>query len=368
MAEIPKDKPKDIIWDAEWAARHMDFRFPEVTDSEFLAAFKKVMIEVSGDRMYDYRAAEQVEEYLVAGGHTCPNMEKEAASEGFSRYSKIKDFIRLQLDVVRGAASKWRGHDPIHLKMWPAWSLETRGITTGSDYRERWEKVGGKFFKPLGDGSIPDMGESKMIALKTDSIWKRLGDPAIFPDALGIDHPPFCSGPGLSWGTVNEIEAIAIGLIQSDLSPQVIESLIQLHLEQERSRAEILEQSLKESREAYAQMHSPEAMLAKEEALAKWWMLLDFANGLNREIRNSISNGSIIDQQVLDERIKQSLLHKRLNFNPRVKAILHRALGDLGEASGNHEEAKTQYRLALSLDSKVGCKRDLTRLVGQKIG
>lgn len=109
---IPRDKPSDITWDTEWVAMHTDFQFPEVTDAGFLAAFKKVMIEVAGNRLYDYRAAEEVEALLIAGGHACPIMEKQAASEGFTRYSKIKEHIRLQMDLLQGAADQWRGPTP----------------------------------------------------------------------------------------------------------------------------------------------------------------------------------------------------------------------------------------------------------------
>jgi hypothetical protein len=112
----PRDQPEGM-WNTEWVAMHTGFYFPEITDADFLAAFKKVMIEVAGNRLYDYRAAEQLEDYLVSGGHSRPNMAKEAAAEGFSRCSKIKDFIRLQMDVLHGAVDKWAGHDPAHLEM-----------------------------------------------------------------------------------------------------------------------------------------------------------------------------------------------------------------------------------------------------------
>ncbi len=104
---IPRDKPKDV-WDSEWVAMHANFRFPEVTDAGFLAAFKKVMIEVAGDRLYDYRAAEQVDALLIAGGHSCPIMEQEAAAEGFSRYKKIRDFIRSEMESLQAATNEWR--------------------------------------------------------------------------------------------------------------------------------------------------------------------------------------------------------------------------------------------------------------------
>lgn len=115
---IPRDKPKEL-WDVEWVAMHTDFHFPEVTDAGFLAEFKKLMIEVAGDRLYDYQAAEQVEACLILGRHSCPTMEKEAEVEGFTRCKKIKDFIVLQVDVLCDAAEKWRASSDLgkHTKM-----------------------------------------------------------------------------------------------------------------------------------------------------------------------------------------------------------------------------------------------------------
>lgn len=96
----PFEGMPDGMWEAEWVAMHTNFRFPEVTDAGFLVAFKKVMIEVAGNRLYDYRAAEQVDELLDSMGLSCPDMEREAAADGYARRAKIKDFIRLQIDQV----------------------------------------------------------------------------------------------------------------------------------------------------------------------------------------------------------------------------------------------------------------------------
>ena len=246
----PRNKPEGM-WNAEWAARHMDFRFPEITDVAFLAEFKKVMIEVAGDRLYDYRAAEQVEKCLVSGGHSCPSMEKEAAAEGFSRYSKIKDFIRFQLDVVLGSASKWAGHDPIHLEMWPAWRLTRCWEGQTDDWRERWESVGGRFTIPLISERDSGREESGMIALKTDPIWKELGNPTIFPDALGIDHPPFYLNSGLSWREVGKCETMALGLMPPDRSPEEMMALVKSHIASELIFNEILDRDVAASNKAY---------------------------------------------------------------------------------------------------------------------
>lgn len=64
MNEIPRNKPKEIVWDREWVAMHTEFVIPGVEDAGFLAEFKLMMIEVAGERLYDYRAV--TEEQIAA--------------------------------------------------------------------------------------------------------------------------------------------------------------------------------------------------------------------------------------------------------------------------------------------------------------
>lgn len=268
---IPREKPEHITWATEWVAMHMDFHFPEVTDAAFLAAFKKVMIEVAAHRLYDYRAAEQVEEYLIAGGHPCENMAKKASDEGHTRYSKIKEFIEDQMDILHGAADKWRGFDPMELEMWPAWMLTRTIKTENSDWHERWLRAGGTIFPPLIEGQDTDYSETGLIALKTDPIWSRLGDPRFFPGALGIDHPPFYSGSGLSWSPVDEIEVIALGLIPSDCSPEATCSMIARHIESKIRSAALIDKHVREAQESYLARNSVEAMSARYKEQREWW-------------------------------------------------------------------------------------------------
>lgn len=362
IAMIPRDKPQAITWDTEWVAMHTDFQFPEVTDVSFLAEFKKVMIEVAGNRMYDYRAAEQVEGCLVTSGIACPEMEKAAAAEGFTRYAKIKDYIRLQMDVLHGAAHKWQGHDAMQMEMWPAWMLQWTGVGGETDWRERWEKVGGKVFKPLIEGRDPDHGETGVIALKTDPVWERLGDPTIFPDALGIDHPPFYDGSWLTWSPVEKIEVIAIGLIAPDRSVETTKALVKLHIENKKAYADILDRSIRESAEEYERRNSPEALAAEAKEYAEWWAILNFTDTVVASVKKAVAASKHDQLITLGMRIRKALTHWKLAEKPRAKAALHRAMGHIEESSGRLEIAIIEYQAALNVDPKAGCQRDLKRV------
>jgi hypothetical protein len=248
--QISRDKPENV-GAIEWVAIHTDFHFPEVTDASFNEEFKRVMIEVAGDRLCDYRAAEQLEKHLASCGISCQRLEAEAATEGFSRTYKIKDYIRLQMEVLYGAADQWRGHDPWHIETWPAWMLIRSGSEEESDWRGRWQKAGGRFFEPLIAGRDHDFEESGMIALKTDPIWQRLGDPLLFVDGLGIDHPPFFPKSALSWKAVERIEAQALGLLTTDLPTESIKTQLESHIEHKLAMAAILDRAVQRADENY---------------------------------------------------------------------------------------------------------------------
>ena len=51
-----------------------------------------------------------------------------------------------------------------------------------------------------------------MIALKGDPIWGELGSYDNFPDALGVDHPPFAFNSGMGWREVAAGEVRKLGI------------------------------------------------------------------------------------------------------------------------------------------------------------
>src|SRR5690606_41386403 len=62
----------------------------------------------------------------------------------------------------------------------------------------------------------------RMIALNTDPIWEKLGDPSFFDDGLGNAYPPFAFNSGMDVRDVGRDEAEDLGLIEPNvtLTPQ----------------------------------------------------------------------------------------------------------------------------------------------------
>lgn len=111
--------------------------------------------------------------------------------------------VRTLVDTAHGLGWQVQGMEPEVLDAYPAQEL-VRFITPkvkARDWSARWAKAGGRF---IG---------RRMVALKTDEIWARLGDPSIFPDALGNPYPPFAFNSGMDVQDIERTEAEALGLI-----------------------------------------------------------------------------------------------------------------------------------------------------------
>lgn len=102
--------------------------------------------------------------------------------------------VRTQLDLMTGAGEQARGHTPERLSEYPAWELvRLEAKTAPRDWAARWGISGGK----VG---------SRMVALKGDPVWGELGSYENFPDALGVDYPPFAFNSGMGWREISAAE------------------------------------------------------------------------------------------------------------------------------------------------------------------
>jgi hypothetical protein len=79
------------------------------------------------------------------------------------------------------------------------------------------------------------------MALKTHLIWQKLGNPAIFPDAIGVDHPPFYANSKLRWIPVEKTECILIGLMEGFVSTDRAKRFIERKLRREERLKRALE-------------------------------------------------------------------------------------------------------------------------------
>lgn len=124
--------------------------------------------------------------------------------------ARINLLLETQVSLLQGRAQKVEGLEPVALDLFPAYELvrvESRRVPR--DWRKRWRKAGGKIVKDK-------RGRVRLVALKTDAIWERLGDFNLFPDALGVDHPPFAFRSGMGWDELDRKQCMALGLIKKE--------------------------------------------------------------------------------------------------------------------------------------------------------
>lgn len=119
--------------------------------------------------------------------------------------------LRTQESLCAGYGDWLQGQAPDAREQFPCWELvrvmpkmQERG-----DWPERWSAAGGQFF----DGG-------RMIAAKDDPVWVELGSSANFDDALDNPYPPFAFGSGMGWIEVPRDEALALGVIDPEETPE----------------------------------------------------------------------------------------------------------------------------------------------------
>ncbi len=127
-------------------------------------------------------------------------------------FRRMDLIVRTQRDLMAGAGLQFRGHQPDRLTQFPAWELvrvEARRVPRNWDGKAasertaeeaRWVIAGGKFYK------------GRMIAFKGDPVWGELGAWENFPDALGVDHPPFAYNSGMWWKEISAAECDELGV------------------------------------------------------------------------------------------------------------------------------------------------------------
>lgn len=201
---------------AEWATlaqwqREKAFFSSTVTEAEILATFRTQADDVSAGPTDSNTAIKLLQMYLRGIDYQPANPEDVGTIRDLRTVRRLQTMLETNRELAHGYAQRVRGLIPGALLTMPAWEL----IRIGSDpqfprdWPQRWESVGG------------ELRNGRMIALKTDLIWAELGNIGNFPDALGVDHPPFAWGSGMGWRGVPFSEADALGL-EPSRSPQNI--------------------------------------------------------------------------------------------------------------------------------------------------
>jgi hypothetical protein len=165
-----------------------------------------------------------------------PDPEKAGGLQDLSSDKRLNLILETNVQTAQGLGWYQQGLDPAVLDEWPAQELY-RAFSTGKqrEWPERWQRAGGRFY------------DGRMIALKDDPVWKALGDPGLFPDALGNPYPPFAFNSGMDVQDISRDEAMSLGLIDADtqVSPDPIDMSQDLS-----SSAEIRDAALKDAVES----------------------------------------------------------------------------------------------------------------------
>ncbi|MBX3736739.1 MAG: hypothetical protein KF715_08625 [Candidatus Didemnitutus sp.] len=132
-----------------------------------------------------------------------PDPEKIGGLQDLSSTKRINLQLETLTDTARGYGWDLQGQDPDVLDEFPAQELIRDFAPKGAerDWAARWAKCGGEFFN------------GRMIALKNDPIWSKLGDPELFDDGLGNPYPPFAYNSGMGVRDIARDEAEQLGLI-----------------------------------------------------------------------------------------------------------------------------------------------------------
>lgn len=147
-----------------------------------------------------------------------PDPEQAGGLRDLSSTERINLQLETNVATARGAGWYEQGQQADVLDEFPAQELyratePAGGVKAERDWAARWITAGGKFY------------DGRMIALKGDTVWSNLGDPALFPDGLGNDWPPFAFNSGMRVRDIGRDEAQQLGLIDAntELFPQPLD-------------------------------------------------------------------------------------------------------------------------------------------------
>lgn len=163
--------------------------------------------QILSGELSDREVRDQLAAVLEAEGYR-PDPKKAGGIEDLGSTRRLKLAIDTQVELAHGAGWKNQGLQPDVLEAFPAQELVRfygpSDPAQQRDWASRWARVGGQFF------------DGRMVALKTDDIWRRLGSSEFFDDALDTDHSPYAFNSGMGERDIDHAESVALGLIEAD--------------------------------------------------------------------------------------------------------------------------------------------------------
>lgn len=153
-----------------------------------------------------------------------PHPDDAGGLKDLSSDRRLDLILETNRELARGLTQRELGRTEGALVQFPFWELvrvAPRKVPRGSvnsgsiGWEARWLKAGGQLTE-IG-------GQLRMIALKTDPIWAKLGDKALFEDALNVDHPPFAFWSGMGWRATAEKELLGAAVPDGKRQDQKIQ-------------------------------------------------------------------------------------------------------------------------------------------------
>jgi hypothetical protein len=145
-----------------------------------------------------------------------PDPEQAGGLQDLSSDARIDLQLETNVATARGAGWYEQGQQVDVLDEFPAQEFYDTAPGDSKNRREwenRWLQAGGKFY------------DGRMIALKGDEVWNKLGDSDLFPDGLGNPYAPFAFNSHWRTRDIGRDEAQGFGLIddQTELFPQPLD-------------------------------------------------------------------------------------------------------------------------------------------------
>ena len=157
---------------------------------------------LSGDKS-EAEVRAWLKEQLAAAGYQ-PDPEQRGGLQDLGSSTRLNLILETNVATAQGYGRYVQGLQPDVLDEFPAQELfdAAPGGENRRAWADRWQACGGQFFGP------------RMIALKSDPIWSRIGDPERFPDGLGNPYPPFAFNSKWDVRDIDRDEAVALELIK----------------------------------------------------------------------------------------------------------------------------------------------------------
>lgn len=204
--------PAEIRLRSLWAARLEDERLAASMQSKIAQFIKleRTKLAEGGEGVFMDRGLfiEKMREEFKKAGYR-PDPKKKGTLQDFTSAGRLGLIWQMNLDQAQGYAQWKTAMHPDLLEAAPAWEfvrLEQR--MERRTWPAKWVALGGTFYP--GPSEYP---EGRMIALKTDPIWKAL-------NRFGVPWKPFDWGSGMGTKNVRWREAMKLGVIKDGDPPQ----------------------------------------------------------------------------------------------------------------------------------------------------